>query len=146
MMGGTLFGGNGLVNEPVFFVGVGFGTVTLFMAKHVSFGRGTTRQLLALFGALALEFVLLMGAARLLGPMDQERIWCRTMLIVGIHFLPMAITFGPRMLVLGFACIAVALLALVLPSVPFLLIGLVDGALKASIGGWMLLTKDPRVA
>ena len=54
---------------------------------------------------------------------------------------PMAVTFGPRILLLGGACIATALVGLSLPSVPYEVFGIVDGALKVAVGAWLLSTK-----
>ena len=78
--------------------------------------------------------------------MAEDRLWYRTMIIVGLHFLPMAIVFGPRMLFLGTACIVNAAIGFVAPVVPFSLISVVDGVLKVGFGMWMLSTKRLRSA
>jgi len=72
---------------------------------------------------------------RLLPPGTPEPVrWLWVLMIVGVHFLPMAVCFGPLFLLLGGACISNAALGLLLPEVPFELFGLVDGALKLVVG------------
>lgn len=141
VVGGTLLASDGFVNEQVFFLGLGAAVLSLLGARWVSFGRGTPLQLVALFAALGLQAILLVAAARVLGPMSEDQLWYRTMVIVGLHFLPMSVTFGPRMLLLGIACIANGALGFLVPAVPFTLVALVDGTLKIAVGTWMFLTK-----
>ena len=45
------------------------------------------------------------------------------------------------MLLLGGACIATALVGLVVPTVPYEALGIVDGALKVGFGAWLFSTK-----
>jgi hypothetical protein len=141
VVGGTLLASDGLVNQQVFFLGLGAAVFSLLGSRWVSSGRGTPLQLFALFGALGLQAILLVGAARVLGPMSGEWLWYRTMVIVGLHFLPMSVAFGPRVLLLGAACIANGALGFVAPAVPFALVALVDGILKITVGAWMFLSK-----
>jgi uncharacterized protein DUF6609 len=138
VVGGTFAAGDRLVNAQIFFEGLGAAVLSLFAARWVSFGRGTRLQLTALFGALGLQAILLVAAATVIGPMPEDRLWYRTMIVVGLHFLPMAIVFGPRMLLLGTACIVNATIGFVAPVVPFALISVVDGLLKVGFGVWML--------
>ena len=140
VVGGTLLASDGLVNQQVFFLGLGAAVLSLLGARWVSFGRGTPLQLFALFAALGLQAILLVAAARVLGPMSGDRLWYRTMVIVGLHFLPMSVAFGPRMLLLGTACIANGALGFLAPALPFALVALVDGILKLTVGAWMFLT------
>ena len=145
MAAGTLLGGNSLVNEPVFFLGVGLGIATLFAARYV-LSAAVPGSSCWHFRRNRNRIPFIDGLSPTAWSHGSPECLVRTMRIGGIHFLPMAITFGPRMLVLGLACITIASFALVVPSVPFVLIGVVDGVLKASIGGWMLTTKYPRRA
>lgn len=79
------------MEKQIFFGGLGAAILSLFAARGVSFGRGTRFQLRALFGALGLQAILLVAAATVIGPMPEDRLWYRTMIVVGLHFLPMAI-------------------------------------------------------
>ena len=72
---------------------------------------------------------------RVLPPGTPEHVrWLWALMIVGVHFLPMGVSFGPLFLLLGGACISNAALGLLLPEVPFGLFGFVDGALKVFVG------------
>ena len=127
--------GDALVSYRVFFAGLGVAIASLLVSGRRSDGRPTRAQVLALAAAIALEAVLFALLARLLPPGTSEPVrWLWVLLIVGVHFLPMAVSFGPLFLLLGGACISNAALGLLLPEVPFELFGLVDGALKLVVG------------
>ena len=69
-------------------------------------------------------------------------------MIVGVHFLPMAISFGPRVLVLGAICIAISIAGLNLPGLPGQAFLLMDALAKLVIGLWLLsdLSRRSRLA
>ena len=127
--------GDALVSYPVFFAGLGLAVLSLLVSGRLSDGPPTRAQLLALAAALALEVALFALLPRLLPPGTPEPVrWLWVLMIVGVHFLPMAVCFGPLFLLLGGACISNAALGLLLPEVPFELFGFVDGALKLVVG------------
>jgi uncharacterized protein DUF6609 len=124
-----------LVSYPVFFAGLGLAVLSLFASRRLSDGRPTSAQLLALAAALVLEALLFALLPRMLPPDTSERVrWFWVLMIVGAHFLPMTVSFGPLFLLLGGACISNAALGLLLPDVPFGLFGVLDGALKVFVG------------
>ena len=134
--------GDAPVNHGVFYAALAAALLSLFFARRLSFGSPTPLQIGALVFALALQGALIVLQGRFLPPTTPEHVrWLWVSLIVGVHFLPMAIAFGPRMLLLGGACIATALVGLSLPSVPYEVFGIVDGALKVGFGAWLLATK-----
>ena len=136
------FSGNALVNYAVFFVGVGCATVSLFAAGHWSKASPTLLQIAALVFAIAFEIILFVIMARTLPRGTGEHVrWLWTSMIVGIHFLPMALSFGPAMLLLGAACIVNAGLGLLLLDLPFEVFGLLDGCIKLGFGLWLLVPK-----
>ncbi len=138
--------GDAPVNHGVFYVALGAALLSLLFARRVSLGTPTPLQIGALVFALALQGALIVLQARLLSPATPEHVrWLWVSLIVGVHFLPMAITFGPRMLLLGGACIACALVGLSMPTIPYEVFGIVDGALKVAVGAWLLATKPTAV-
>lgn len=143
VIGGTLVPGPAIINRGVFFLGLGAALLSLLTVRLVSFGRGSRRQFTALGAAIAIEVVLIMAAARFIGPQPERLLWCRTLFIVGVHFLPMAISFGPQMLWLGAACMLNATTGWLLPIFPFPVTALVDGSLKAAFGICMLCTRRP---
>jgi len=88
-------------------------------------------------GAILLELGLFVAMGRTLPAGTAEHIrWLWVSMIVGVHFLPMSICFGPRFAVLGLGCITNATVGLLMPSIPFELFGLIDGALKVGFGVW----------
>jgi len=116
--------------------------LSLFFAGRLSFGSPTPLQIGALVFALALQGALIVMQGRLLPPTTPEHVrWLWVSLIVGVLFLPMAVAFGPRMLLLGCACIATAFVGLVVPTVPYEAFGIVDGTLKVGFGAWLFSTK-----
>ena len=136
-----------LVSYPVFFAGLGVAVLSLFLSGRLSDGRPTRAQLLALAAALLLEAVLFALLPRLLPPDTSERVrWLWVLTIVGVHFLPMAVSFGPLFWLLGGACISNAALGLLLPEVPFALYGVIDGALKVFVGVGSLRARPASVA
>ena len=135
LIAAVALGRDTLVSYPVFFGGLGLAVLSLFVSGRLSDGRPTRAQLVALAAALALEAVLFALLPRLLPPGTPERVrWCWVLMIVGAHFLPMAVSFGPLFSLLGGACISNAALGLLLPDVPFGLFGVLDGALKVIVG------------
>lgn len=136
-----------LVSYPVFFAGLGLAVLSLFVSGRLSDGRPTRAQRLALAVALAVEAVLFALLPRVLPPETSEHVrWLWALMIVGVHLLPMGVSFGPLFLLLGGACISNAALGLLLPEVPFGLFGFVDGALKVFVGVGSLRARPGRVA
>jgi len=134
------------VNHGVFYAALAAALLSLFFAGRLSFGSPTPPQIGALVFALALQGALIVLQGRLLPPTTPEHVrWLWVSLIVGVHFLPMAVAFGPRMLLLGGACITTALVGLSLPSVPYEVFGIVDGTLKVIGGAWLLATKPAAI-
>jgi Family of unknown function (DUF6609) len=135
LIGAIAFSGDALINYNVFFAGAAAGIVSLFFAGRLSTGRPARLQVLALAAAILLEGPLFVAMGRTLPPGTAEHVrWLWASAIVGVHFLPMSICFGPRFAVLGVACIANAALGLLASAVPYEFFGLVDGALKVGFG------------
>jgi hypothetical protein len=68
------------------------------------------------------------------------------LMIVGIHFLPMGLTFGRRIVILGQFCICNAAAGLYFGSLPFATLALLDGALKIGTSGLMFSDKTAHAA
>lgn len=127
-----------VIVSGAFVVGTVLALVSLLFAKVLSFGKPTPIQIIALAVAILLEIVLLIIMVNVLPADSTAKI--RTMwvlMIVGIHFLPMAICFGPRLAIVGLLCIVNGLIGLVLNNVSSDLFLLVDGALKVGFGLWL---------
>jgi hypothetical protein len=141
--------GSGLPLRPVFYVGAGLGVTALFaLAPRLSFGAPTRGQLWALGASIALEvalFVVLANLEQTYG-LRGASFWLWTLVIVGVHFLPQAITFGPLMALLGLLCVLNAAAGLWWGQVPFTVSGIVDGLLKMGFGLVMLRAQPVRPA
>ncbi len=127
-----------IVLSGAFIVGTVFAILSLMFAKVLSFGKPKRIQIIALFLAVILEIVLLIILVNVLPADIAERVrlmWI--LMIVGVHFLPMAISFGPKFGALGILCIVNALAGLLLSSLPREPFLLIDGALKVGFGIWL---------
>ena len=145
LLGALAFSGAALVNYGVFYVGAGLAVLSLFFASRFSFGTPRRLQISALAAAVTLQAVLFIAMARVLPPGTAEHVkWLWVSIIVGIHFLPMALCFGPRFLLLGAALIVNAGVGLWLAAVPYEVFGVVDGLLKVGMGVWLFSTPAPQ--
>jgi Family of unknown function (DUF6609) len=139
LVGAIAFSGSALVNYNVFFGGAAAGVLALFFARPLSLGRPTRVQVVALAAAILLEVALFIAMGRTLPPNTEEHVrWLWVSAVVGVHFLPMALSFGPRFFVLGTLCICNAAVGLLASSLPYEIFGIVDGMLKVGFGIWSL--------
>jgi hypothetical protein len=124
------------VLRPVFLVGVAIGLVALFGLGHrLALGRPTRTQLLALGIGLGLEGALLAVLPLVLGPVDLGTFWLAVLIVVGFHFLPLAVAFGGRCAMLGTLCMALAAFGLMVQaSTGARVFIVVDGTLKTLVG------------
>ncbi len=137
LIGAIAFSGDALVNYDVFYGGAVAGIVALVVVSRRSRSRPTRIQIFALVGAIVLEVLLLALMGRMLSPGTEEQVrWLWVSAIVGLHFIPMSVCFGPRFLGLGVACMANAALGLLVTQIPYELFGLLDGFLKVGVGVW----------
>jgi Family of unknown function (DUF6609) len=139
LVGAIAFSGSALVNYNIFYAGAGAGVVSLSFTRRLSSKRPTRLQVLALAAAIVLEVILFAVMVRTLPSGTEEQIrWLWVSAIVGVHFLPMSISFGPRFFVLGCLCIGNAVFGLLASSIPYEVFGIVDGTLKIGFGVWSL--------
>ncbi|HTQ98353.1 MAG TPA: DUF6609 family protein [Candidatus Acidoferrum sp.] len=146
LIAGVVASGEQLVNYAVFFAGIGLATFLLILvARRFSYGNPTRLQKNAMIGAVTLEVLLFVAQGRLLphGTPEATR-WMWVLMIVGAHFLPMVLCFGPRVLALGLFCLANAAVGLWLNDMPVLFL-LIDGSAKLAVGIWLLLDKPAKV-
>lgn len=144
----VFFGAGIVINiflSGAFLVGIVLAILSLMFSKTLSFGKPKRFQIIALVFAMVLEMVLFFIMIRVL-PADiagsVRLMWI--LLIVGIHFLPMAISFGPRFGILGILCIVNALTALVLVGAVNEIFLLVDGTLKFCFGLWLFKSTNEK--
>lgn len=141
-----MFFGAGIIGDiflsGALIVGTVLAITSLMFSKALSFGKPKRIQIIALVLAIVLEIALFIILVSTLpaGAADSVRLmWI--LMIVGVHFLPMTITFGPRFGVLGALCILNALAGLVLTGAASEIFLLLDGTLKVVFGIWLFSDK-----
>lgn len=116
-------------------------TVAIILSANVltrPLGAPTRLQAWALVAAIALEMVLIrVVVARY--KRDGERPFLLAILFaVGLHFIPMAITFGPLCAALGVCAMANAAMAFgISRDISLNRVWIIDGLMKLSFGGLM---------
>lgn len=70
---------------------------------------------------------------------DERRADLAVLVVVGLHFLPMAYAIGPLIALLGLACVANASWAWSRPGLSMTTVGIVDAGLKIAFGFAMIL-------
>jgi len=120
--------------------GVG-ATVAIILTANVltrPLGVPTRLQFWALAAAIALEIVLIRVVVARYKRAGKRPFLLAILFVVGLHFLPMAITFGPLCAVLGLCAMANAAIALwAQRDIPLNRVWIIDGALKLSFGSLM---------
>jgi hypothetical protein len=136
----TALAGNQGLHGPVFFLGFIAGVVGILLNRRlrerVGYGQPAKEQRVAMWFAIGLQAVLFTILGQL-HTLDTRTFWLVALLIVGVHFLPMARLHGPTAAILGGLCMLNAVVGLLVPSIPFLGLGIVDGLLKIVFGVWM---------
>ena len=123
----------------IYFVGIVAAALAFtFFQRRYLYGRPTTLQLIAIYLALVLGVLLLIGLFVFIPDIGSRNFLLLMFLIIGITFVPLSVASGPWMLLLAGLCIANALLGLWLHSISFSIFGIVDGVLKIIFGGLML--------
>src|SRR5262249_15000036 len=113
------------------------GAVASAMASIIGRKRGlakpSLRDMVVVWIPVVAELlVFLLVYPRL--PDDMHLRMVVTIAIVGLHFLPMAWSFGPLIFWLGLACMAVAACGQFVPAIPLPALIATDGALKLAFG------------
>jgi len=132
------------VLNGAFIAGTMLAVLSLLFAKVLAFGKPTLIQITALTLAIILEVVLLIVMVNKLpadAPIQVRLMW--VLMIVGVHFLPMAICFVPRFAVLCILCIVNRFAGLVCNNASCDLFLLADSALKVGFGLWLLKKLHP---
>jgi hypothetical protein len=105
-------------------------------------GAPTRLQIWFLFGAILAEAVLVRVAVARYQSRGERSLLLAILFVVGLHFLPMAVAFGPLCAALGVAAGANAAVGLWLrPSLPLDRLWLIDGWIKIAFGALMLLVR-----
>lgn len=101
-------------------------------------GVPTRIQFWALAAAIALEIMLIRVVVARYKRAGERPFLLAILFVVGLHFLPMAITFGPLCAALGFCAMANAAIAFrTSRDISLNRVWIIDGVLKLSFGGLM---------
>lgn len=123
-------------------VGAAAATVAIVVfARRLAapFGAPTLVQLWFLFGSVAVEVALIRLAIALYRQAGERAVLLAILFVVGLHFLPMAVAFGPPCAALGLALCSVAGVGLWLrPDIPLDRLWAADGLIKMGFGAAML--------
>ena len=104
------------------------------------FGNPTRLQLWFLFGSIALEIVLFSFAMPHYRRAGERSARLATLFIVGIHFLPMAVAFGPMCFIMGVVlCLCSGAGLWLEPSLSLNGLWPADGLIKIGFGLIMML-------
>ena len=126
------------------FLALGGGAATIAIVLSASvlsrpFGAPSYLQLWALGGSILLEVVLIGYVVATYKRAGERVLLLAILLAVGIHFLPMALAFGPLCVALGISVIANASFGLwVFAGARLKYLWLADGILKMAFGAFML--------
>ena len=115
--------------------------VTALAARSLTHPLGTPswQKILVLTGSVLLELILIQAVVRHVYHLGERTIALSILLIVGIHFLPMAFAFGPMIGILGVLTILNAGAGLWLrPTMNLSILWFFDGLLKLTGGITMM--------
>jgi hypothetical protein len=103
-------------------------------------GVPSGQQILVLAGSVLLEMILIQAVVRYLYHLGERTIVLSVFLVVGLHFLPMAVAFGPIIGILGILTILNAGVGLWLrPNMNLSILWFFDGLLKLACGIIMMV-------
>jgi hypothetical protein len=98
------------------------------------FGVPTLTQVAWLCGAVIAQLLALIVVIRHFGPRGERPLLLAVLVVVGLHFVPMAPAFGPLVALLGIFCAVNAITASAIASYSLRLTWAVDGGLKIVMG------------
>jgi hypothetical protein len=102
------------------------------------FGKPTAVQFYFLFGSIVLEIILIRLVKARYRAAGERILLLAILLVVGLHFLPMAVAFGPMCFALGFVlCLSSGIGVWLAHDLPVDLCWAVDGILKIACGALM---------
>src|SRR5262245_39784382 len=118
----------------------GTAALVLFGGRLMApFGNPTRLQLWFLFGSIALEIVLFRFAWPRYRRAGERSARLASLFIVGLHFLPMAVAFGPMCLTLGLLlCLCSGAGLWLRPDLSLNRLWAADGLLKIGFGSVMM--------
>ena len=145
IIGAMIIAGTPLPGARNVLVAVGLalaGIATAIAAPSLArpLGVPTWQQILALAGSVLLETILVPLVVRRVQHLGERTIILSVFLVIGLHFLPMTLAFGPIIGFLGILTILNASAGLWLrPTMGLSILWFFDGLLKLACGATMLV-------
>ena len=138
------------MNPIIFCVGYGFGFGVILrgrtIRKRFSFGAYSKFQNRVSVLSIILLFLLMSAfSGRYFATMDFRMIWLGALLATAFHFIPFAYVHGKTFIYLSIPLIILTGVGIIIPTVPFYIIGFLDGAIKVIFGVVLLRTVSPEV-
>jgi hypothetical protein len=109
-------------------------------ALSAPFGIPTSLQVGCLVGAVLLGMGLIAMVVRRYRTKGIRTVMLAVLMVVGVHFLPMAVAFGPLLLLLAALVCLNSACGLLTPALSLNLLWFLDGAAKFGVGAAMWLT------
>ena len=126
-------------------IGTAVATIAIvFLAAPLSapFGRPTQLQLWFLFGSISAEAILIRVAVAMYRRAGERSLLLAILFAVGLHFLPMAVAFGPLCAALGVTlCVCAGIGLWLRPGIALDRLWATDGVIKMAFGAIMFLAR-----
>jgi hypothetical protein len=114
--------------------------VLLAARLSAPFGAPSRIQLWFLFGSIGAEAIFVRVAVALYRQAGERSLLLAILFAVGLHFLPMAVAFGPICAALGLTlCVCAGIGLWLMPRIPLNRLWALDGFIKMGFGAIMLL-------
>jgi hypothetical protein len=124
-------------------IGAAVATIAIiFLAARLSapFGTPTRLQLWFLFGSIIAEAILIRVVVASYRRAGERALLLAILFAVGLHFLPMAVAFGPVCAALGLTlCLCAGIGLWLMPGIPLNRLWASDGLIKMVFGAIMFL-------
>ncbi|WP_153730758.1 DUF6609 family protein [Sporosarcina obsidiansis] len=112
-----------------------------YVNKKLAYGKNSKFQDRMDNYSILFTIILCTLVGLVIGFDDLRLLWLGIFIVIGLHFFGFYFSQGKLMLLLGILTIGNSLIGILLTSVPFLLFAAIDGMIKISIGGSMLLMR-----
>ena len=147
----TILGGEQKINPVIFSVGFVGGlyisTVNKKVVSKLSWGESSKFQNnIAIFSIIMLFILMFIFSGPFFPSQNWRMIWLGTFLAVGLHFFLFYFVHGISMIAIGFFCSLNAIIAILLPGIPFITFAIIDGLIKILFGVYLLFLSKPSVS
>jgi hypothetical protein len=126
-------------------IGAAVATIAIVLSAarlSAPFGAPTSLQFWFLFGSIVAEAIFVRIAVALYRRADERSLLLAILFAVGLHFLPMAVAFGPLCAALGVTlCVCAGVGLWLRPGIALNRLWATDGLIKMAFGAVMFLAR-----